>query len=324
MVDGSSSCSRPRRRHRSGGSRSSVRSTITRLAVGPSRRRSRPEHQRVGPPAATSARTARPAPHPRRAARRRRATSTRSTSSRTTSSPANRCPPARSTRSSPPGDARTCSSPATPPTASSTSASRATRAARRRGRDRRRRPHRPRAAPGGSRAATTGSTACTRPRSGASGTTPATCPTDCPQRERAGWTGDWQIFSPTAAFLYDVAGFTARWLRDLAADQWPDGRVPNFVPDPPGPRPTSTRSPAYLTGSAGWGDAAVLVPWEMWLPTATIDCSPSSVDSMVRVGRVRRRHAPGRPPHVPGRRRARARAPRDLPLGHWVPLGRVV
>jgi alpha-L-rhamnosidase len=89
-------------------------------------------------------------------------------------------------------------------------------------------------------------------------------PTDCPQRERAGWTGDWQIFFPTAAFLYDVAGFTARWLRDLAADQWPDGRVPNFVPDPAGPEWRSRLSAQFITGSAGWGDAAVIVPWEMW------------------------------------------------------------
>ena len=90
-------------------------------------------------------------------------------------------------------------------------------------------------------------------------------PTDCPQRERAGWTGDWQIFAPTAAFLYDVAGFSARWLRDLAADQWPDGRVPNFVPDPPGPKAHEHPIARYLTGSSGWGDAAVLVPWEMWV-----------------------------------------------------------
>ena len=76
-------------------------------------------------------------------------------------------------------------------------------------------------------------------------------PTDCPQRERAGWTGDWQIFAPTAAFLYDVAGFSARWLRDLAADQWPDGRVPNFVPDPArseGPRPPDRPVPDRIVG----------------------------------------------------------------------------
>jgi alpha-L-rhamnosidase len=90
-------------------------------------------------------------------------------------------------------------------------------------------------------------------------------PTDCPQRERAGWTGDWQIFAPTAAFLYDVAGFSARWLRDLAADQWPDGRVPNFIPDPAGPAAHDHPIARFMTGAAGWGDAAVLVPWDMWL-----------------------------------------------------------
>ncbi|MGW1786066.1 family 78 glycoside hydrolase catalytic domain [Streptomyces sp. NPDC002143] len=88
-------------------------------------------------------------------------------------------------------------------------------------------------------------------------------PTDCPTRERAGWTGDWQVFAPTAAFLYDVAGFSLKWLRDLAADQWPDGTVANISPacraeGPQGPM-------AALHGSAGWGDAAVIVPWEMYL-----------------------------------------------------------
>ena len=35
---------------------------------------------------------------------------------------------------------------------------------------------------------------------------------------------------PTAAFLYDVAGFSTKWLRDVAADQWPDGTVANISP----------------------------------------------------------------------------------------------
>ena len=82
-------------------------------------------------------------------------------------------------------------------------------------------------------------------------------PTDCPQRdERLGWTGDIQVFAPTAAYLYDCAGFLASWLKDLAADQASDGTVPLFVPrvDFPGPfaKPVPT---------AGWGDAAVIVPW---------------------------------------------------------------
>ena len=89
-------------------------------------------------------------------------------------------------------------------------------------------------------------------------------PTDCPQRERAGWTGDWQIFASTAAYLYDIAGFNDRWLRSLAADQWSDGRVTNHVPDPVGTIGMSHPVASFLTGSAGWGDAAVIVPWISW------------------------------------------------------------
>jgi alpha-L-rhamnosidase len=84
-------------------------------------------------------------------------------------------------------------------------------------------------------------------------------PTDCPTRERAGWTGDWQIFVEVAAFLYDVAGFSAKWLRDLACDQRQNGAVTHIVPD---------AAPAFKrwfsAGSAGWGDAAVIVPWELY------------------------------------------------------------
>src|SRR5207237_7393351 len=87
-------------------------------------------------------------------------------------------------------------------------------------------------------------------------------PTDCPTRERAGWTGDWQIFVSTAAFLYDVAGFSAKWLRDLASEQLPDGAVRRYAPDPyPFDRLDSL---GIKHGSAGWGDAAVIVPWEIY------------------------------------------------------------
>jgi alpha-L-rhamnosidase len=85
-------------------------------------------------------------------------------------------------------------------------------------------------------------------------------PTDCPQRdERLGWTGDLQVFAPTASYLYDCAGFLASWLRDLAADQTPDGIVPLFVPW------VGLRGPlAEPVPQAGWGDAAVLVPWVVY------------------------------------------------------------
>ncbi len=79
-------------------------------------------------------------------------------------------------------------------------------------------------------------------------------PTDCPQRdERLGWTGDAQAFCSTAAYNYDVASFYAKWLKDLSADQASDGRVPNVIPNILGPG-----------GSTGWGDAAVIMPWEVY------------------------------------------------------------
>jgi alpha-L-rhamnosidase len=86
-------------------------------------------------------------------------------------------------------------------------------------------------------------------------------PTDCPTRERAGWTGDWQLYVPTASFLYDVAGFTTKWLRDVAAGQWADGTIGNMAPMPPAERSGPLER---LNGSAGWGDAIVLVPWELY------------------------------------------------------------
>ena len=85
-------------------------------------------------------------------------------------------------------------------------------------------------------------------------------PTDCPQRdERLGWTGDIAVFAPTAAYLYDCAGFLTSWLKDLAADQDPDGVVPLFVPRVDLPGPFGEPQP-----QAGWGDAAVLVPWTVY------------------------------------------------------------
>ncbi|CCH74942.1 Alpha-L-rhamnosidase [Nostocoides australiense Ben110] len=86
-------------------------------------------------------------------------------------------------------------------------------------------------------------------------------PTDCPTRERAGWTGDWQIYAPVASFHHDIAGFSLSWLRDLAAAQWDNGIVGNMAPMPPAERSGFLEK---LNGSAGWGDAIVLVPWELY------------------------------------------------------------
>ncbi|WP_283134641.1 alpha-L-rhamnosidase [Rhizohabitans arisaemae] len=80
-------------------------------------------------------------------------------------------------------------------------------------------------------------------------------PTDCPQRdERLGWLGDAQVFAATAARNADVQPLFTRWLADLADSQAPDGDVPDVIP-------LISASPH---GAPAYGDAAVIVPWEMY------------------------------------------------------------
>ncbi|PRY06444.1 alpha-L-rhamnosidase [Kineococcus rhizosphaerae] len=106
-------------------------------------------------------------------------------------------------------------------------------------------------------------------------------PTDCPQRERSGFTGDWQVFVGTATLLQDVKAFSERWLLDLAADQWPDGRVPTVVPNPSGSGPSGNEFEDQATGSAGWGDAAVIVPWELFRAYGDLNALRRSLPSAV-------------------------------------------
>ena len=83
-------------------------------------------------------------------------------------------------------------------------------------------------------------------------------PTDCPQRdERLGWTGDAQVFCRTAATNFDVRAFFKKWLGDLRIEQYPDGSVAGVCPE--------RFSFGYKTRiSAGWGDAATIIPWTLY------------------------------------------------------------
>ncbi|MES2110746.1 MAG: glycoside hydrolase family 78 protein [Bacteroidota bacterium] len=85
-------------------------------------------------------------------------------------------------------------------------------------------------------------------------------PTDCPQRdERLGWTGDAQVFSRTASYNMNVHNFFTKWLKDVAADQYPSGSVPFVIPDVLG----SGRNESG--GSTGWADVSTIIPWNMYL-----------------------------------------------------------
>jgi alpha-L-rhamnosidase len=89
-------------------------------------------------------------------------------------------------------------------------------------------------------------------------------PTDCPTRERLAWTGDYQVFVSTATRLYDVLGFSRKWLQSVRDDQLDDGRIANFSPDGRRIKHHLDDQFAMMTGSAGWGDAIVSVPWHLY------------------------------------------------------------
>ena len=88
-------------------------------------------------------------------------------------------------------------------------------------------------------------------------------PTDCPTRERAGWTGDMGVFIETGLTLMDCYPVVEKWLAECRLNQYPDGRMANIAP--PNGRP-SYMTP-MLCMSAGWGDAAILVPYAMYKRT---------------------------------------------------------
>ena len=81
-------------------------------------------------------------------------------------------------------------------------------------------------------------------------------PTDCPQRdERMGWTGDAQVFSATASYLEESYSFYEKYLHDMATEQKENGgMVPDVIP-----------SFEQNTCSSVWGDAACIIPWNLYL-----------------------------------------------------------
>ena len=88
-------------------------------------------------------------------------------------------------------------------------------------------------------------------------------PTDCPTRERAGWTGDAGVFAPTGLMLMDCAPVLRKWLGECRLAQREDGLVENIAPV----NNTGSMISNMLQGSAGWGDACVLVPWAVYEAT---------------------------------------------------------
>ena len=96
-------------------------------------------------------------------------------------------------------------------------------------------------------------------------------PTDCPQRdERMGWTGDAQIFSETACFLADAYAFYRKYLYDMAQEQKEcGGMVPDVIP-----------SVGMRQSCSVWGDAACIIPWNLYLYYGDVTILKEHYESM--------------------------------------------
>lgn len=87
-------------------------------------------------------------------------------------------------------------------------------------------------------------------------------PTDCPQRdERMGWTADTQVFSLTGLYNGDTRNFYKKWMRDVRDSQRSDGAYSVIAPYHWGVEYAST----------GWSEAAIIVPWNVYMMTGDKD-----------------------------------------------------
>ena len=90
-------------------------------------------------------------------------------------------------------------------------------------------------------------------------------PTDCPQRdERCGWMGDAYIFAQTSMFNRDMAAFYNKWMNDILDAQSERGTFPDIAPHPFGYE-------KHFTNAPGWADAAIRLPYLMYLNYNDID-----------------------------------------------------
>lgn len=85
-------------------------------------------------------------------------------------------------------------------------------------------------------------------------------PTDCPTRERAAWTGDMGVFADTGIYLEDCYPVIRKWLAECRLAQHEDGKVANIAPKNNVPSFFS----GILSGSVGWGDACIIVPYVLY------------------------------------------------------------
>ena len=97
-------------------------------------------------------------------------------------------------------------------------------------------------------------------------------PTDCSQRdERLGWSGDAHAASLFGLYQYDIKDFYENYLKLLRLQQGDDGSIADVVP---------FKEP--FGGHNCWGDAAVIMTWNMYLQYGDVKFLEDNYDSLCK------------------------------------------
>ncbi|MET0394232.1 MAG: family 78 glycoside hydrolase catalytic domain [Chitinophagaceae bacterium] len=78
--------------------------------------------------------------------------------------------------------------------------------------------------------------------------------TDCPHREKLGWLEQTYLMGSSVHYGYDIALLNRKMIADMMQAQYPDGRIPEIVPEFTAFTPPFDESPE-------WGSAAIILPW---------------------------------------------------------------
>lgn len=78
-------------------------------------------------------------------------------------------------------------------------------------------------------------------------------PSDCPHRERLGYTGDGQLTAEAAMYCFDLSGAYRKWMEDIFDGQGESGHIQHTAPFQGGGG-----------GPAGWGGAAIVLPYQYY------------------------------------------------------------
>ena len=110
-------------------------------------------------------------------------------------------------------------------------------------------------------------------------------PTDCPTREKAGYTGDLLIYAKTALVNEDMTPFLESWLSAVKAEQAEDGVVMITAPYAKLYHNLMLNTCKKFgddktTGVAGWSDAIVWVPYDMYRVTGNTKVLRENYDAM--------------------------------------------